>query len=471
MNSLKRDFISGVVYTAIAKYSGIFISIIITSILARLIAPEDFGIIAIATVIIMFINLLTDLGFGPAIIQNDDLDKNDISSLFTFTILIGTVVAALFVACAHPISSFYENEILAPVIYWLSINVFFAAANIVPNALLLKNKAFKLISIRTLSFQIGAGTIAVVGAFSGLGIYALVLQSIVYCIGIFIFNYCKFPIRIGKISYSALSKVIGFSTFQFLSNVIVYFTKNLDKLVIGKYFNLAQLGYYEKSYRLMMMPVENISYVFGPVMQPVLKEISSNIPMLYEKYKKLLSVISLISFPLSIYLFFASQDLIYLFFGHNWEPAIMPFRLLSASVGFLILLATTGPLYQVTNNVRIMLVVCIIEAIWSLIALFAGIKLGSLNYIALCISIGIVMRFLSSFSIIYLKIFKLSFISIIEDIYKGMLLGILMGGILYLIHLGFQSQFSLLRLAMDSLCMLLLAASVFYKMKLLNLKN
>ncbi|WP_295962274.1 lipopolysaccharide biosynthesis protein [uncultured Alistipes sp.] len=471
MNNFKRDFISGVTYTAIAKYSGIFVSIIITSILARLIAPADFGVIAIATVIIMFINLLTDLGFGPAIIQNDELDETDISSLFTFTILIGIIVAALFIVCAHPISRFYDNEILTPVIYWLSINIFFAAINIVPNALLLKNKAFKLISIRTLSFQIGAGVVAITGAFSGLGIYALVLQAIVYCIGIFAFNYYKFPIKISKISYCALSKVIGFSTFQFLSNVIVYFTKNLDKLVVGKYFNLAQLGYYEKSYRLMLMPVENISYVFGPVMQPVFKDISSNIQILYDKYKKLLRVISLISFPLSMYLFFAAQDLIYVFYGNNWIPAIMPFRLLSASVGFLILLATTGPLYQVTNNVRIMFLVCLIEGIWSLIALTTGITLGSLNYVATCISIGIVARFLSSFSIIYIKIFKLPFITIFKDISNGIALGALMGSILYLLHLCFHTQFSLLRLALDSICIFILITSVFYKMRLLNLKN
>lgn len=206
-------------------------------------------------------------------------------------------------------------------------------------------------------------------------------------------------------------------------------------------------------------------------MQPVFKDISSNIQILYDKYKKLLRVISLISFPLSMYLFFAAQDLIYVFYGNNWIPAIMPFRLLSASVGFLILLATTGPLYQVTNNVRIMFLVCLIEGIWSLIALTTGITLGSLNYVATCISIGIVARFLSSFSIIYIKIFKLPFITIFKDISNGIALGALMGSILYLLHLCFHTQFSLLRLALDSICIFILITSVFYKMRLLNLKN
>ena len=94
--SFKKELISGVSYIAVAKYSGIFVQLVITSVLARLLTPEDFGIVAIATVIIAFFNILSDIGIGPAIIQNKELTISDLNSIYSFTVYLGGLMAIVF---------------------------------------------------------------------------------------------------------------------------------------------------------------------------------------------------------------------------------------------------------------------------------------------------------------------------------------------------------------------------------------
>ena len=110
MASIKKELISGVLYTAISKYSGIIISLVVTGILARLIAPEEFGIVAIATVIISFFGIFSDLGIAPAIIQNKDLTGKDLNRIFSFTLWLGIMISILFFLCSWPISFFYKQK-------------------------------------------------------------------------------------------------------------------------------------------------------------------------------------------------------------------------------------------------------------------------------------------------------------------------------------------------------------------------
>ena len=178
MTSTKKELLSGVFYTAIAKYSGIIVSLVVAGILARLIDPEDFGVVAIATVIISFFNIFSDLGIAPAIIQNKTLLKKDFSNIFTFTLWLGISIAILFFLSSWPISHFYNNNTLLTICQLLSLNLFFASANIVPNALLFKKKEFKFIAYRSLTIQIIGGSMAIIAALMGAGLYALVINPI-----------------------------------------------------------------------------------------------------------------------------------------------------------------------------------------------------------------------------------------------------------------------------------------------------
>lgn len=130
--SLKKEFLSGVFYTAVAKYSGIVISLIVSSILARLLTPQEFGVVGVATVIIAFFNILGDIGIGPAVIQHKELTDRDLSSIHTFTTYTGLVLGAFFFLSADIIADIYEDNKLVGICRLLSLSIVFTCWGIVP---------------------------------------------------------------------------------------------------------------------------------------------------------------------------------------------------------------------------------------------------------------------------------------------------------------------------------------------------
>lgn len=472
MSSYKKEFISGVLYTSVAKYVGIFVQIAISMVLARLLNPADFGILAIATVFINFLNLITDFGFGAAIIQSETLVKKDLESIFSLTLYIGLFAAFILFLLAYPIGNYYNDGSVASVVRLLSINVVFASLNIVPNALLLKAKKFKLVAVRTLGLQIICGCIGISLAYIGLGLYALVIQSILSTAGIFVFNYNQNKIRFfNKVYVASIKKIINFSAFQFAGSVMNFITKSIDKPLVGKYLSLASLGYYEKSYRLMQMPVDNLSYVFTPVMQPMFREFQHDLRIMFQKYKKILKTLAIVGFPLSALLYFSAYDLIHLFYGGKWDLAVTPFRYLSLSVGFMVLMSSSGPIYQASNKVKFMLVVNIAEFIVSISCLLLSLHTGNVNYVAFCISIGVVVRFVFVFCLLSIGVFSISPFKIVQSILPGILLGSLLAFIYYIEELLHLDLNIILHLLLNSCIWALLTGSYLLFDKDIQIKN
>lgn len=269
--SIKREITKGVFWIALSKYFGFLISLGITAILARHISPAAFGTMAVATVTLAFLDIFTDIGIGAAIIQFKDLTERQINSLFVVGCGLGTVLACGLYFSSHPVAAFYKDDQLIIVFHWLTVCLFFNSLNIVPNGLMLKNKKFRLVSLRTITFQIISGLVAIWGALHGWGIYALIVTPVITSIGVFIVNFYNYPQKlIVNIDFNAVKIVWKYSSFLFLFNIVNYFSRNIDKLLIGKHFSMSDLGYYDKSYRLMQMPLSYITYVITPVLHPIL---------------------------------------------------------------------------------------------------------------------------------------------------------------------------------------------------------
>ena len=155
-----------------------------------------------------------------------------------------------------------------------------------------------------------------------------------------------------KIKMKSLKKIMSFSLYQFLFNLINYFSRNLDKLLIGRFIGMSPLGYYEKSYRLMLLPLQNITFVVTPVIQPIFSSFQKNLYDLAEKYKKILHLLAYISFPLSSLLYFTARELILIFFGNQWGKSVGIFQILALTVSMQILTSTAGSIYQSANATK-----------------------------------------------------------------------------------------------------------------------
>lgn len=435
MSSTKKELTTGVLYTALAKYSSIAVQLVVTAILARLLSPADYGVVAIATVFILFFNLLSDIGIGPAIIQFKDLDHKDLSNIFSFTVYVGLIMMVLFFCCSWVIANYYDNEILIPVCQLLSITILFYCLNIVPQNLQYRRKRFKFTAAVMLIANIITGIVAIVLAYLGLGVFTLVIQQISSIIIIFLIFYLqdKFSLKF-KIDFTPLRKIYSFSLYQFLFNFINYFSRNLDKLLVGRYIGVTPLGQYDKSYRLMQMPLQNITNVVTPVMQPIFSNFQNNLYEMADKYKKLFTFLCYLGFPLSIFLYFTGDELILIVFGDQWYDAISPFKILALTVGLQILNGTTGAMYQSANATKYLFFVGTITAVLMISAFVIAIAgWATINAVAIGFAIA---QLLNSIQVYYMlfKILKYPIKNIVSSMVYPLIITGIIGTALFVIY-------------------------------------
>lgn len=408
MASVKKELTKGVFWIAVAKYSGIVIQLLISAILARKITPAAFGTVAIAMVVLHFLSILADIGIGPAVVQYKQLTKQHLNSLFTLTIYLGVALTVALYLLSGVIAEYYENVTLQHVCQWMALVIFFQSLNVVPNALLRKDKRFRTIAIRTLLFQVLSGSIAVWGALHGWGIYALLVSPILTSIGIFCVNYYDYPLRfVSKMSNEAINLVASFSFFQFAFSFCNYFSRNLDKLIIGKYFSMTQLGYYDKSYHLMMLPVQNIAYVIDPVLHPVLSSLQTDKHELAFKNQKLAAIVSLLSFPIGLILFFCGGELINIVYGNQWDAAIPVFRILALSLPLQMILSTNVPIFQAAGKTNYLFFSGILNTCFTVTGFLVAIYLdNTIEAVAWSWDITLTINFFNTYLILYVFTLK-----------------------------------------------------------------
>ncbi|RRD80593.1 lipopolysaccharide biosynthesis protein [Alloprevotella sp. OH1205_COT-284] len=417
--SLGGELFNGMFYTALAKYSGIVINLLITAVLARILSPSDFGIIAIATIVINFFSTLTSAGIAPAIVQNKTLSYEDLTSINTLVIILSFISTGAFVCLIPLIVSFYDNSsLLSNLLYILSISILTAISTIVPNALLMKEKRFKFIAIRTFLVQVTMGGISIILAYKGFGAYSLLVNPVLGNIILLIINFRAYPIGVSfKGGGRNIRKIFSFSIYQMLFNLMYMIYRNVDKILIGKVFSVQTLGYYEKSYRLMMLPLDNISNVMGPVLHPVLSNYQSDKDFLWKSYLKILSLLSEIGCFANVVIYFSSGAIINIIYGSQWHDAIPYFQILSLSIGVQCMQAPVGAILQSINRVKGLFFASIIITLLVLSSLGVGLYYSSMIIFCWCLVISFTISF-GVYQLFLLYFFNKSPVDIIRSISK-----------------------------------------------------
>ena len=410
MTSVRKNLTTGIVYTAITRYSGVIISIIIGAVLARLLSPAEFGVVALVTVFISFFNILSDVGIGPAIIQNKELTKKDIESIFLFSLILGFILAIVFYSSSTLIASFYHNPELIPLTRFLSLTVLFSAFRVVPNALLLKKLKFKQVGVVTIIVQLFSGGIAVILAYEGYSYYALVYKSIFDGVFIFILFYWLSPINLKfEFQKGAIKKIIHFSSFQFFFNFINFFSRNTDNLLIGKFISPVSLGFYDKSYQLMMMPVQNLTHVITPVLHPVLSAFQNDKNKIFNSYLKVVKLLAIIGFPLSVFLYFSADEIIFILYGSQWVESVPVFKILALTVGIQMVLSSSGAIFQAVNRTDLLFYSGVFGTILMVGGICYGIFVGkNLETVGYGLMVAFIINFFQGFYFLIYKALKAS---------------------------------------------------------------
>jgi len=464
--TIRKNITSGVLYTGITRYSGILISIIIGAILARLLSPAEFGMVALVTVFISFFNILSNVGIGPAVIQNKELTEEDVQSIFLFSIFLGFVLALGFFLSSTLIASFYNNTELILLTRLLSLTVLFSAFGIVPNALLLKKLKFKQVGVATIIVQLFSGVFAVFFAYKGFSYYALVYKSIFDSFFTFLLFYWLSSIKLKfNLQKSAIKKIMRFSTFQFLFNFINYFSRNTDNLLIGKFISPAALGYYDKSYQLMMMPVQNLTHVITPVLHPVLSAFHNDKNKIYNSYLKVVKLLATIGFPLSVFLYFAAPEIIYILYGTQWEQSVPVFKILALTVGIQMVLSSSGAIFQAVNRTDLLFYSGTLSAVFMVSGICYGIFVGkSIEAVGYGLIGAFVINFFQGFYMLIKIALEFSFLKFLKILFFPLLISSAIALVLWSIS-GTRFQNNIFSFLVKSLSACFTFSILFLSMK------
>lgn len=366
-----------------SRYANVAIQLALTAILARLVSPSDYGLLAIVTVFTTFFSLFADMGIGPAIIQFKDLSKDDIDGLFIFSIVSGFVLLLLFVLASWPISLFYSNNNLIPLCFAIAPSVLFNTLNMVPNGVLLREKRFGAIGIRLLVASLVAGIVAVVFAALGFGVYALAINVDLQSLIVFVWSLAASGVRLRKVDFvKPLRKVFQYSSFQLGFSFVNYFSRNLDNLLIGRFVGVYGLGIYDKAYKLTTYPISYLASIIGSVLQPFMSEHQDEPDLIYIQWVKITRLLSLATVPIVAILFGCANEAVLLLYGDQWVGAVIPLRILSVSLYFQIVNNPTGAIFQSTGRTDYLFRNSLITTGITVSLLVPGLLLGSIEVIA-----------------------------------------------------------------------------------------
>ena len=391
---------------AASRYTSIMLNLGFTMILARILTPEDYGIVAVTVVFTNFFSIFADMGISNGIIQYKKLTAEDIASIFSLTGVLGVLLSLAFFVFSFGIASFYNNEVYVPLGALLAVNLLLSTWNIVPNALLLKDKQFILMAKRNIWIPFSTSMATVVMALAGMAYYALVLQSVLAALIMFAYNWYttrrKYDLYIlWELRLDGLRKIFGYSAYQFLFSVINYFARNLDNLLIGRFWGAAALGFYDKAYRLSCYPNQMLSHVITPVLQPILSDYQDDKKFIYDKYVKVLKFLSLTGVFICLFLYSFTEDVIYILYGEQWNDAVPYLKLLALSIWAQMILSTTGSIFQSTGNTKQLFITGCITTLMMVTAILLGAYQGEVIHLCRNIMVCFNVQF---FIVMYLLI-------------------------------------------------------------------
>lgn len=334
---MKKQDIStrnGVTWIGFAQAGKILMQLVSILALARLLPPEDFGLMAMAATATAFATLVRDMGTGAAVIQKDKVSDELTSAVFFFNILVGFLLSAILIVSSKWLGEAFSDHRLASVLMLLSPVFTFSALGAVHQALLERGSNFKTLAyVEVASSFLGLLTALIVASYDG-GVFALVAQSLAAAIFATAFLWAASPWR-PKISLNmgSLGEIFSFSGNIFLFNFMNYFHRNSDSMLIGRFLGSGELGIYNIAYRVILFPLQNITFVIGRAAFPVYSRSQKNSAAIGRHYLAMLGIVAFITAPLMGLSWAIREPLISLLLGDRWLRAAEVLAWL-APVGF-----------------------------------------------------------------------------------------------------------------------------------------
>jgi O-antigen/teichoic acid export membrane protein len=354
-----------------------FLGTIFTIILARLLVPEMFGIIALANVTINMLNIFNEMGIGAALIYRDDRFSDATDTAFTFQLSLSVILYSIIFVSAPFVAKYYSNPEFISILRWLGISIIINSFGYTQSAQLKKRLLFKKLFWVNAAPMLVKGLVSITLAILNCGVWSLIFGILSWQFTKSVLLMFLLPRKIVlKIDFYILKDLLRYGLNLFAAGIIIFVYSNGDNFIIGKFIGIAELGFYSMAYSLSCMVINQISNVISEASFPAYARLNSNINDLRRAFLKVLRHITVVIYPLSALLFLFSDNIIPMLLGSKWIAAIPCIKILAImgivrSTG-----SPAGAIYKAIGKPKIIFIGATIQLITAIIAVYFLIDFG-----------------------------------------------------------------------------------------------
>ena len=433
-DNIKYKVFSGLFWKFTERIGIQGIQFVISIVLARLLAPSDFGIIGLITVFIAIAGIFVSSGFGQSLIQKKEVDDIDYSSVFYMSLVISIFMYIGLYFLAPLISVFYEESILIPIIRVLSLTLILGAINSIQNAVLTKNMMFKKTFIVNLGGIITSGIVGIAIAYLGYGVWALVISQLASQVVTTIIMWFTVKWR-PKLLFSLerLRSLFNFGSKLLVSGLLDTIYNNLYSLIIGKLYSRELLGYYNRGQSMPNLFASTINGTIGGVMFPALVLHQNDINRLKTLVKRMIVTSTFFVFPMMVGLAAVAKPLVLILLTDKWLPCVPYLQISCITFAFYPIHTSNLQAVNAIGRSDVFLKLEIVKKIIGITAIFVTAPFGVM---AMVIGLAVISVICTAINALpNKKLLNYSYKEQMMDILPSILLSTVMGGILLVVFL------------------------------------
>ena len=455
MGELKQKTVKGTVWSAVERFSVQGVQFIVMIVMARILTPEDYGLVGMLAIFLAVSQSLIDSGFSQALIRKMDRTEIDNCTVFYFNIVVGLVLYLILYFLAPLVAKFYDAPAITSIMRVICISVIINSLVVVQRALYTVNIDFKTQAKASLSAAIVSGIIGITMAYKGFGVWSIVTQQLTN-LGInagLLWLFSKWRPRL-LYSWKSFRELFSFGSKLMLSGLLDTLYKNIYTLVIGKVFNASSLGHYTRAHQFADFPSSNLTGIMQRVTYPVLCNIQEDDERLKNVYRRFLKLSAFIIFPLMLGLSAVSEPFVEIFIGRQWSYCSSLLQILCFSMMWFPIHAINLNLLQVKGRSDLFLRLEVIKKTIGIAILCVTIPMGltvmcfgqiissivaliiNTYYTGKLIDIGFFkqMKDLLPITLLSLAMFAvvLAVVNLIDDIHLQLVCGIIVGTATYI---------------------------------------
>ncbi|TIV14664.1 MAG: lipopolysaccharide biosynthesis protein, partial [Mesorhizobium sp.] len=328
-----------------------FLSVII---LARLLLPEDFGLVASVGPIVAFVGLLQNLGLQQALVQRKDISDRQLNQVFWISALVGLGSAVVVAALAPAIAGFYGDQRMLGITVASALPLLLGSIAAVPLALMNRHLQFGQLAFNDVITAAAGLVAAAIAAWAGMGYWSLVLGPAVAAVVALGAAWLVVRWTPSRPDFRVESEILSFGANLTGFNLVNFFSRNLDNILIGKYSGAIELGYYDRAYKLLLFPLQNITQPLTRVMVPLLSRIHEDKVRFRDLYVRTNWMLAAVTMPGIAALTLTSEQVVALLFGPRWTAVAPIFAWLGIASLMQSVSSTTGWIFICQGKTKAM---------------------------------------------------------------------------------------------------------------------